>query len=153
MFKVNRRTDYAIRVLLYLAQRPVGSRASAEEVMREMLVPRAYLHRIIATLSNKGFLATFAGPKGGFELALPAQEINLLQIWEAMEAPLIISDCLKAPRACPLDEGCPVRQRWGRIQALLVHELKSITLADLALEAQGAPVAHSMAQTEKAYVP
>lgn len=140
MFKVNRRTDYAVRVLLYLAQRPAGSRASAEEIMREMLVPRAYLHRIIARLSNTGFLATFAGPKGGLELALPARDINLLQVWEAMEGPLLISNCLKSPGECPLDEGCPVRQRWGRIQAVLVHELKSITLAELASEAKRVPI-------------
>lgn len=136
MFEINRKTDYAIRVLLALARQPAGSRLATQRIQTEMLVPRAFLQRIIAELARAGLIRTFAGPRGGLELARPAVEITLLHIWEAMEGPLLISACLDHPAACPLDQGCPVHRRWRRIQNFLVQELGTTTLEQLGREAQ-----------------
>jgi Rrf2 family protein len=135
MFRINRRTDYAIRVMLSLARRPQGARLSTQMIQDEMLIPRPYLQRIIADLSRAGLVRTFLGASGGIELSKPAETSNLLQIWEAIEGPLLISDCLKAPRNCPLDQGCPVHRRWRRMQALIARELEGASLAQLAEEA------------------
>lgn len=132
MFQINRKTDYAVRVLLALAKRPLGSRLSTQVIQSEMRVPRPFLQRIVAELARAGLLRTFLGPRGGLELARPAAQINLLHIWEAIEGPLLISDCLKGPGECPLDHGCPVHHRWGRIQAFLTQELQAATLEKLA---------------------
>lgn len=135
MFQINRRTDYAVRVMLCLARRPPGARLSTRTVQQEMRIPRPYLQRIIAELSRAELLRTYAGPRGGLELALPGEAIHLRRIWEAIEGPLVISDCLEGPQSCPLEAGCPVNQRWLRLQSLIALELESVTLADLAQEA------------------
>lgn len=139
MFKINRRTDYAIRVMLSLAKRPFGERLSTQAIQDETLVPRPFLQRIIADLSRTGLIHTYPGPSGGLQLAHPAQEVNLHQIWEAIEGPLQISECIAAPQDCPLSTGCPVRRRWGRLQNLIVAELQASTLDQLAREAQAGP--------------
>lgn len=135
MFRVNRKTDYAIRVMLSLAKRPKGARLSAQVIQAEMLIPRAILQRIIADLSRSKLVNTFPGPGGGSELARPAATITLRNVWEAIEGPLLISDCLKAPAECPLDVACPVQARWSRLQSLVMNELEATTLAHLASEA------------------
>lgn len=135
MFKINRRTDYAVRVLLCLAKMKPGTRLPTAHIMQEMLIPKAYLQRIIADLAREGLIATYAGPNGGIELSRPAEVITLRDVWEAIEGEMLISDCLKAPGECPLDESCPVRSRWGRLQAMLLHELEAITMAELASDA------------------
>lgn len=135
MFRINRRTDYAIRVMLCLAGRPPGSRLPTQTVQQEMRIPRPYLQRIIADLSRAELLRTYAGPGGGLELALPREAIHLRRIWEAIEGPLRISDCLEGPQACPLESGCPVNRHWLRLQSLIAQALESVTLAELALEA------------------
>ncbi len=135
MFRVNRKTDYAIRVMLSLATRPYGIRQSARAIQDEMLIPRAILQRIIADLSKAQLVKTFPGPGGGAELARPAGSITLRNIWEAIEGPILISDCLQTPDECPLDVTCPVQARWARLQALVVGELEAATLAQLASEA------------------
>jgi len=145
MFRINRRTDYAVRVMLCLARRPPGARLPTQAIQDEMLVPRAFLQRIIADLSKAGLVRTFPGPSGGLELARPAETVNLRHIWEAAEGPLLISDCLKAPGECPLDAACPVRTRWARLQNLVVQELEATTLDQLALEANQ-PVATAALQ-------
>jgi Rrf2 family protein len=138
MFRVNRKTDYAIRIMVCLARRPFGTRLPTQEIQTEMLIPRAFLQRIIADLSKHELIRTFPGPSGGLELAWPAESINLKHIWEAVEGPLLISECLKTPGECPLDADCPVRRRWCRIQALLVQELEATSLQQLGLEANQA---------------
>lgn len=135
MFRINRRTDYAVRVCLALAKHPSGSRLSTHTIQNEMLVPPAFLQRIIADLAKAGLIATFPGPNGGIELAYPAAEISLRQIWEAIEGPLCISECVHGEHECPLGSRCPVRLHWSGLQQLILNELASTTLDLLASEA------------------
>jgi Rrf2 family iron-sulfur cluster assembly transcriptional regulator len=135
MMKINRRIDYAIRVMLALAKQPLGSRLSTQQIQTTMLVPRAFLSRIIAELAKAKLIDTFPGPMGGVQLARSSDKINLKNIWEAIDGRLLISDCLENPEECPLNEGCPVNARWRKIQSFLVDELESTTLDNLAIEA------------------
>ena len=135
MFRINRRTDYAVRVMLCLAKRPFGTRLSTQTIQNEMQTPRAFLHRIIADLSKVDLICTYPGPNGGVQLARPAGDINLRQIWEAIEGPLLVSECLETPQDCPLNAGCPVRPRWSRMQAVIAQELDHTSLEELAADA------------------
>ena len=135
MMKINRRIDYAIRVMLVLAKQPGGSRLFTQQIQETILVPRAFLLRIIADLSKAKLIDTFPGPKGGVQLSRPSDKVNLRDIWEAIDGPFLISDCLENPEECPLNEGCPVNARWKKIQSFMVKELESTTLALLAIEA------------------
>lgn len=135
MMRVNRRTDYAIRVMLALAKQPDGVRLPTHKIQELILVPRAFLLRIIADLSNAGLIYTFAGPKGGVQLSRDPATINLNHIWEAIEGPLLISNCLEAPEDCPLNDGCPVNDHWAKIQQGILLELKTTSLKGLVAEA------------------
>jgi Rrf2 family iron-sulfur cluster assembly transcriptional regulator len=132
MLKINRRIDYAIRVMLCLARRMPGSRLPTQVVQEEMQIPRPILRRIIANLAHVGLVNTFAGPNGGLELAHPARAIHLRHIWEAVEGPVLISDCLEEPNSCPLEAECSVNREWCRLQNLIVRELESINIEQLA---------------------
>ena len=153
MFRINRRTDYAVRVMLSLAKRPFGERLSTSTIQDEMLIPRSFLQRIIADLSRAGLLATYPGPNGGLQLSRSAEQITLRHIWEAIEGELMVSDCLKAPGECPLDTDCPVRSRWGRMQSIIVHELDRTTLTELASEATGKTLASIDASMQNVWAP
>jgi len=135
MMRINRRTDYAIRVLLALAKQPRGTRLSTQFIQKTMLVPRAFLLRIIADLSKAKLIETYPGPRGGLQLARNPSEISLRTIWEALEGPLIISECVASPQECPLSEGCPVNLHWAHIQRMLIEEFENTTLDKLAAEA------------------
>jgi Rrf2 family protein len=135
MFRVNKRTDYAVRVLLALAKNTNGTRKSIRDIQAEMIIPRAFLRRIVADLSAADLVRTFPGPNGGLELSRPAWTINLRHIWESIEGPLLISDCLSRPGVCPLDNTCPVNSRWEHLQTTIVSEFNAITLEQLAVEA------------------
>ena len=135
MIRINRQTDYAIRLILYLAQKEKGTRVSTAEVRREMQIPPALAQRIVADLARGEFILTFPGRDGGLVLARPAQEINLRQIVEHFEGKFFISDCLVDKGNCPFDNKCPVRFRWVHLQSQMVLELEQITFKELAQDA------------------
>ena len=46
MLKINRQTDYAVRILLALAKQGQGARLSSAVIQQEMLIPAALMPRI-----------------------------------------------------------------------------------------------------------
>jgi|WetSurMetagenome_2_1015567.scaffolds.fasta_scaffold54155_2 Rrf2 family protein len=138
MLRINRQTDYAIRVILKLAQLPAGVRLSSSSIRQEMLIPPAFMGRIVAQLAQADLLLTFPGRDGGLQLPRPAAEITMKEVVEAMEGHLLLSECMTGQEACPFEGDCRVRCRWIKLQARIMDELKSTTFADLASESAGA---------------
>jgi Rrf2 family protein len=134
MFHINRQTDYAIRVVLALARQPEGARLATSSIGKEMLIPRAFLSRIVAQLAQVGLVVTFPGRDGGLQLPRPAGEMTLWDVVNAMEGPFLLSDCMSGEAACPFESACPVRSRWGRLQKVIAEELQLTNFAVLAAE-------------------
>jgi len=143
MLKINRQTDYAVRVVLALAQRVEGTRLSSADIQQEMLIPKAFMSRIVAQLAREGLVNTFPGRDGGLSLPRPTSKITLKDVVEAFEGPILLSECLqvKGEDDCPFQSNCPVRSKWGRVQVAMMREMASITFESLAQEAAGVPVA------------
>lgn len=142
MLQINRQTDYAVRVLLALAKRPPGTRLSSASIQREMLIPKAFMGRIAARLAQAELINTFPGREGGLELPCPSSEITLKDVVEAFEGPILLSECMQSQGEddCPFRADCPVRSKWGRVQAAMLREMASVTFEDLAKEADGVPI-------------
>jgi Rrf2 family protein len=142
MLKINRQTDYAVRVVLALAKLGEGVRRSSADIQQEMLIPRAFMSRIVAQLARDGLVNTYPGREGGLSLPRPASQITLRDVVEAFEGPILLSACLqvKGEDDCPFQSSCPVRSKWGRVQVAMMREMASISFEDLAMESLGVPL-------------
>jgi Rrf2 family transcriptional regulator, iron-sulfur cluster assembly transcription factor len=136
MFRINRQTDYAVRVVLALSQKPQGTRLPTSEIGREMLIPPALLQRIVAELAAGGFIETQAGRDGGISLARDPKDITFLQIVEHCEGELYLSDCVIKPDECPFQRKCPVHCQWIRLKNILREEMSRITFQQLVEEGE-----------------
>lgn len=137
MLKINRQTDYAVRVVLALSQRNPGARISSAVIQKEMRIPRAFMSRIVAELAANKLILTFPGRDGGLSLPKPAKEITLRHVVEAFEGPFHLSECMHSTIEdddCPFVGSCPVRSKWGRVQLAMLREMGLINFADLAAE-------------------
>ena len=135
MIRINRQTDYAIRVILALAKQGGNVLLPTSQIQQEMLIPKALSLRVVAELSKGGFIVTYPGREGGLKLARPAEKINLRQVVTFFESNFTVSECLHGDGTCPFDNSCPVRCRWARLQALILQELENTTFDELAREA------------------
>jgi Rrf2 family protein len=141
MLRINRQTDYAVRVLLCLARLPDGTRLSTGLIQQQMLIPPSFVPRIVAKLASVGLVTTFPGRDGGMTLSRSASEITLRDVVEAFEGPLCLSDCMAGGELdCPFESACPVRGRWSKLQAVMLRELEQTSFAELALEGPPEPV-------------
>jgi len=142
MLRINRQTDYAVRVVLFLAKRAEGVRFSSAEIQQEMLIPKSFITRIVAQLSHHGLINAFPGRDGGLTLPRSASQITLKDVVEAFEGPILLSECMqvKGEDDCPFQSNCPVRSKWGRVQVAMMREMASITFEDLAKETLGVPM-------------
>ena len=134
MFRINRQTDYAVRVILALSKKTAGKRFLTAEIGREMLIPPALLQRIVAELASGGFILTQAGRDGGITLAHEPKQITLLQVVEHFEGELYLSDCILKPNECPFERRCPVHCQWVRLRNMLRDEMARITFQQLVEE-------------------
>ena len=135
MLRINRQTDYAVRVLLALAKHPPGTLLSTAEIRTEMLIPKAISLRVVADLAKGKFIDTFPGRDGGIKLARTADQINLFQVLSHFETNFIVSECIHQSGLCPFEKSCPVQRKWARLQEIIFKELESITFEELRQDA------------------
>ena len=136
MLRINRQTDYAVRVVLALSKREKGRLFPTAEIGREMLIPPVLLQRIVAELANGGFINTQVGRDGGISLAHDPNQITLLQVVQQFEGELYLSDCVLKPGECPFDSRCPVHCQWVRLKNMLRNEMARITFEQLVKEGE-----------------
>lgn len=126
MIRINRETEYSFRVVFALARAGENARLPTSRIQKEMNIPRSFLYRIIASLGHNNIIKTFPGREGGVQLARPAMEISLLDVFEAVEGPIQLSDCLSEDCSCPLDSPCPVQKSLRHVQKILNREMAAI---------------------------
>ncbi len=136
MLRINRQTDYALRIVLYLAKQPKGTRISSTHIQQEMLIPPALSPRIVAQLAHAEYITTYPGRDGGIELAQSPSTITMWDIVDLIEGPIHLSECLVHGQECPFEDKCPVRLQWNPLYEVIKRELQKVTFADLVRDAQ-----------------
>lgn len=136
MLRINRQTDYAIRIILYLAKEPLGTRIPSKKIRDEMLIPKALTPQIVAELAHAEFITTYPGRDGGVELSRAPEDVNMWDIINLFEGPVYLSECLVQGQSCPFQDKCPVRLRWNPLHDVIRREMEKVTFADLVHDAK-----------------
>ena len=131
MLRVTKLTDYATVVMTVLAARP-GEVLSAPELAEQAGLEAPTVAKVLKPLAAAGLVAGFRGANGGYRLARTAADINLVEIVEAMEGPLAMTECSVHDGQCGIEASCGVRANWRRINDVVADALRAVTLADMA---------------------
>ncbi|MCF8372467.1 MAG: Rrf2 family transcriptional regulator [Bacteroidales bacterium] len=65
---------------------------------------RHHVAKVLQRLTKDGFIASSRGPHGGFQLKKSANEISLLEIYEAIEGAINIPKCAADHHVCPFNK-------------------------------------------------
>jgi len=124
-------TDYALRVLLYLAHFP-DKRIGTEEISTAYGISKHHLVRVVQTLAEGGFLIVTVGRTGGVELARPPKQIRIGDVVRAAEASFRLVECHDAENnTCPIVPVCGLKGILDQALDAFLEELDRHTLADL----------------------
>ena len=131
MFKISRRMDYAVRIMLQLGMAGMDVRVMSDLLSKQSGVPAAFLRKIIADLGKAQLVRSYAGPTGGITLARQPQEITVLDIYQAVEGPVCLNMCLLDPALCARSATCSSLDFWDHLQRMIMKELEDATLDTL----------------------
>ena len=124
-------TDYALRVLMYVAVRP-EPRPTIAAIANSHAISRNHLMKVVHELGMAGYLETVRGKNGGLRLARPAAEIGLGEVVRRTEPDMALLPCFDPVNApCALTPACRLRGALHQAQAAFLKVLDSYTLADL----------------------
>lgn len=98
-------TDYAVRLLMYLAQHPQRL-CTIAEVASAYAISETHLMKITHHLAQDGWIATTRGKGGGIRLARPAAEIPLGAVVRTMEPDFFLVECFATGGTCTLTGSC-----------------------------------------------
>ncbi|HLW63807.1 MAG TPA: Rrf2 family transcriptional regulator [Gemmataceae bacterium] len=124
--------EYALRAAVYLADQAPQPRTT-EQIAAATRVPRAYLSKVLQSLSRGGIVHSQRGMGGGMTLVKPADHLSILEVVNAVEP-------LQRIRSCPLGLAahgvrlCPLHRRLDDAMAEIEHAFANTTLAEILTE-------------------
>ena len=123
-------TDYALRLLMYVAQQP-DRLCTIAEVAQVYGISKAHLMKITYLLGQQGWITTVRGKGGGMRLAHAPQDINLGAVVRGIEPDFALVECFSTDNQCVLTGQCRLAGvLGGALQEFMAH-LDGFSLADL----------------------
>jgi Rrf2 family transcriptional regulator, cysteine metabolism repressor len=133
--RLTTKTRYGARAMLDLALHYGEGPATTNEIAVRQEVSAKYLEHLLTALRNVGLVRTLRGAGGGHQLSAPPEQINLRQVFEALEGHEGLVECTTNPAACQRYDECVTREVWSSMYDACMTILESTTLADLARRA------------------
>lgn len=118
---------HAIQVLAHNPDRLV----STQEIADTYDVSEHHLAKVQQRLVHAGLIRSVRGPKGGFQLARPADRIRLIEVFEAIEGPLAPCRCLLGRPVCAR-RSCILGNMADRVNQIVLDVFTRTTVAELA---------------------
>lgn len=132
MLRVNKKIEYGIIALLYLAQQEEQT-ASVREMAKTCGIPETLLSKIMQTMKSKGFVQPMYGNQGGYRLTRQLNDINLLEITQSLQGPIQFTECAGVDsNSCPVKDSCSIISPMNVINQKIIHLFQSTSLEALA---------------------
>ncbi|MBX6313668.1 MAG: Rrf2 family transcriptional regulator [Isosphaeraceae bacterium] len=123
-------TDYALRMLLFLATR--GGRSTIQEVAEFYGVSAHHLGKVAHQLGRLGYVRSVRGPGGGIELVRVPGRITVGEVVADFEGRNIhLLDCIDTPGLCVIQPGCTLRRVLAEAERRQMEYLNGVTLEAL----------------------
>jgi len=143
-------TDYAVRLLMYVAQRPERL-CTIAEIAKAYDISEAHLMKVTHQLGLQGWIETQRGKGGGMRLAHAPRDINLAAVVRSMEPDFHVVECFSTGNTCVLTGSCRLTGVLDEALNSFLAHLQRYTLADILPTAGGpAPQARPITVHRKA---
>lgn len=123
-------TDYALRLLMYLGQRP-ESLCTIAEIAVAYGISEGHLMKITHKLGQHGWIDTVRGKGGGIRLAHAPAQIQLGQVVRTIENDFYLVECFATGSTCTLTGHCHLTEVMHSALDSFLNRLDEFTLADI----------------------
>src|SRR6476659_7954592 len=91
---LSKKTQYAFKALMYLAQQREGEPVLIAEISQKRNIPLKFLENILLELKKQGILDSKKGKGGGYYLAKAPEKIFLADVLRLIDGPIALLPCV-----------------------------------------------------------
>ena len=133
--KITAQEEYGLRILLRIAACRDRDGMNIPQLSEAEGLSSHYVAKLTRLLRMGGFINSTPGNKGGYVLAVPAQEISINNVLKTLGGAIYDKEfCAShagALKLCTHSVDCSSRSLWQMIQFILDRFLDKVTLYDL----------------------
>ncbi|MCP8898676.1 RrF2 family transcriptional regulator [Gilvimarinus xylanilyticus] len=128
--RLTRYTDYALRVLMYLAV--TDERCTIADIADRYQISKNHLMKVVQQLNQQGYVSATRGKSGGLKLGRDSAQINLGELIRHTEADFSMVECFDpASDHCRLTQACRLKGIIDEALQAFLSVFDQYTLADL----------------------
>ena len=132
MLRITKQSDYGIVLMTHFAAAEAGKVHSTRDLAAGANLPLPTASKILKALARAGLLASHRGVKGGYALARRPEDINLREVVEAVDGPIVPSVCCLSKSPCRRQDICDVFQSVNEAFRRFCSALEERRISDLA---------------------
>lgn len=129
MLRITKIADYGFILLTHMANQGQEELHNAKDLSATIGIPLPTVSKVLKILTQGGILNSHQGSRGGYSLSRPATDISAVEIIEAVEGPVAITDC-SSIEGC--ERNCQVSPSWQKVNGAINRTLQGLSLADMA---------------------
>jgi len=130
--KLNNTSQYAIRILAYIADHKEKILFSAADLSNELSIPYKFLTKIMTELVKTDFIESIRGREGGFKLKKNASEIKVDDILNIFNDSIKDEECILGIGFCNGMCKCALHDQWMEPKLLMQKMFRESSLQDIA---------------------
>jgi Rrf2 family protein len=127
MFRISRRLDYGLNLMIALAAAPDDAPRPTAYLAEKLNIPLPFLHQIGHSLMQAGLVKASPGPHGGLRINQPSNTISVLNIIEILEGSICVNPGEASGRETE-SKNCPTSFVWDDLQKSITKQLSTITI-------------------------
>jgi Rrf2 family protein len=128
MFKVSRKSEYALMAVQYLGRQPRDAIISVAELSVAESIPQDILAKVLQGLKRAGVLTATKGAGGGYRLARSVAEIRFLDVVRPFEEQLAVVNCQSSAPDCDRHDCCSLRDPMTTLNAFVLRQFETLTM-------------------------
>lgn len=126
--RVNKHTDYALRVLIYLGSRQ-GGRVTTQSIADAFSISLSHLQKVVRQLGELGLVELFRGVNGGIELIQHPAEISVGAVVRALDDRDGWIECFQPETdECVISSVCGLKGSLRTAQEAFYSSLDPVTI-------------------------
>jgi len=129
--KLSTKGRYAVTAMMDLAIHETQGPVTLADISVCQGISLSYLEQIFARLRTNGLINGTRGPRGGYRLARPADQITIADIIAAVSERMDTTRC-EGKENCQNGQRCLTHELWTDLSQQIHSFLNGITLAQIA---------------------
>ena len=129
--RVTKHTDFALRVLIFLASHP-EERFATHRIAESFSISENHLAKVARSLGKLGYVELKRGVGGGLELAREADQISVGEVMRELDRSTKLIECFDAEsNQCVISAACGLKGALGVAQEAFYASLDPVTIGQL----------------------